>query len=132
MQNERKKQILALEDIQVLVNTFYKRVLEDDLLAPIFKERIKGNWDDHLAKMYRFWQTVLLGEHTYEGSPLLPHLDMPIDRAHFQKWISIFHGTVDDLFSGEVAKEAKWRAGRMAEMFAYKIDLFRNNQGAIQ
>ena len=122
---ETDKEIMAMEDIQLLVDTFYSKVREDELLGPIFEERLEGKWEEHLAKMYRFWQTLLLGEHTYYGSPLMPHLDMPVEKQHFQRWVGIFHQTVDDLFTGEVAKEAKWRGNRMAEMFNYKIDFFR-------
>lgn len=129
---EAGKEIMAIEDIQLLVDTFYSRVREDDMLGPIFEERLAGKWEEHLAKMYRFWQTLLLGEHTYYGSPLLPHLNMPVDKGHFKRWVSIFQQTVDDLFTGEVAKEAKWRGSRMAEMFNYKIEFFRDNAGAVQ
>ena len=123
---------MAIEDIRLLVDTFYSKVREDELLGPIFEERLEGKWDEHLSKMYRFWQTLLLGEHTYYGSPLVPHLDMPVDQSHFQRWVQIFHQTVDDLFAGEIAEEAKWRGNRMAEMFNYKIDSFRNNPRMIQ
>lgn len=123
---------MKLEDIQLLVNTFYARVREDELIGPIFEQRLHGKWDEHLSKMYRFWQTMLLGEHTYYGSPLLPHLDLPVEEPHFERWVGIFHSTVDDLFEGEVAEEAKWRGNRMAEMFNYKINFFKTNPGAIQ
>jgi hemoglobin len=129
---EASKEIMAIEDIRLLVDTFYSRVREDELLGPIFEERLEGKWDEHLAKMYRFWQTLLLGKHTYYGSPLMPHLDMPVEKMHFQQWVMIFHQTVDELFTGEIAEEAKWRGNRMAEMFNYKIDFFRTNSGAIQ
>lgn len=129
---ETGKEIMAIEDVQLLVDTFYSRVREDELLGPIFEGRLEGKWEEHLGKMYRFWQTILLGEHTYYGSPLMPHLNMPVEKKHFQQWVGIFHQTVDDLFSGEVAEEAKWRGNRMAEMFNYKIEFFRNNSGAIQ
>lgn len=33
-------EILTLDDIKLLVNTFYERVRNSDLLAPIFNERI--------------------------------------------------------------------------------------------
>jgi hemoglobin len=83
--------------------------------------------------MYRFWQTVLLEEHTYYGSPFAPHANMPVDAEHFERWIKLFTETVDELFSGEVADEAKWRAGKMAEMFNYKIQYFRDsNEKPIQ
>ena len=125
---ETEREIMAMEDIQLLVGTFYFKVREDELLGPIFEERLAGKWEEHLAKMYRFWQTLLLGEHSYYGSPLMPHLDMPVEKMHFQRWVEIFHQTVDDLFAGEVAEEAKWRGNRMAEMFNYKIDFFRTNK----
>lgn len=129
---EIDKEIMAMEDVQLLVDTFYSKVREDELLGPIFEDRLAGKWEEHLAKMYRFWQTLLLGEHTYYGSPLMPHLDMPVEKKHFQRWVEIFHQTVDDLFTGEVAEEAKWRGNRMAEMFNYKIDFFRHTSGEIQ
>lgn len=132
MENGNKKDILVFEDIQLLVNTFYTRVREDELLGPVFEERLSGRWEKHLDKMYSFWQTILLGQRSYQGSPLVPHLDMPVDAAHFDRWVGIFHKTLEDLFDGEVADEARWRAERMAEMFAYKIEYFRQNQGAIQ
>lgn len=121
--------ILSLDDVKNLVNTFYNKVREDQLIGPIFNERIQDRWPEHLAKMYTFWQTVLLGEHTYYGSPFPPHAQLPVEREHFEKWLGLFYKTIDDLFSGEVAKEAKWRANKMAEMFQYKIDHYRNNMG---
>lgn len=122
------KQILRLWDIKLLVDSFYGKVREDALLAPIFNEKIGRRWSEHLPKMYRFWQTVLLGEHTYQGSPFPPHAQLPIDASHFERWLELFQGTIDELFTGEKAEEAKWRASKMAEMFQYKIEHIRNNQ----
>ena len=34
----------------------------------------------------------------------------------------LFHATVDDLFEGDRAEEAKLRSNKMAEMFQYKIE----------
>ena len=113
--------ILNLEDVKKLVDVFYGKVRENDLLAPVFNERIKDRWPEHLAKMYTFWQTILLEERTYFGSPFPPHAKLPVEHAHFGEWMELFTRTVDELFTGEKAKEAKWRAGKMAEMFEYKI-----------
>ncbi len=125
-----KKEILNIEDIKVLVDAFYGKVREDDLLADIFNERIQDRWPQHLEKMYRFWQTVLLDEHTYSGSPFAPHANMPIHKEHFDRWLNLFFQTVDEKFTGERAAEAKWRAGKMAEMFNFKINYFRENPGS--
>ena len=125
------KDILTLEDIRQLVDLFYERVRADALLGPIFEERIKDNWARHLDIMYRFWQTVLLGELTYQGSPGAKHITLPVGEEHFEKWLSIFYTTVDELFTGSKATEAKWRAARMAEMFAGKIALYQKNNTTI-
>ncbi|HEK19441.1 MAG TPA: group III truncated hemoglobin, partial [Bacteroidetes bacterium] len=64
---QAQNDILSLTDIKLLVDTFYERIQKNELLGPIFNERIKDNWPEHLDKMYRFWQTVLLEEYTYGG-----------------------------------------------------------------
>ena len=122
------RELITLDDIQLLVDTFYTRVQQDELLSPIFNERIQNNWKQHLQKMYAFWQTVLLEEHTYFGAPFRPHATMPIDAAHFQQWLNLFTQTVDELFTGDKAAEAKWRAGKMAELFEAKRSYIRDNQ----
>ncbi|PHN08362.1 group III truncated hemoglobin [Flavilitoribacter nigricans] len=122
-----KREIQELKDIQQLVDTFYEKVRTDDLLGPIFNGVIRDRWPMHLQKMYNFWQTVLLKEHTYNGRPFPPHYQLPVDARHFEHWLHLFSETVDELFTGEKATEAKWRAQKMAEMFQYKIAYFRGN-----
>lgn len=121
------KEILTLEDIKLLVDTFYGKVRNNPLIGPIFNERIQDRWPIHLEKMYSFWQTVLLEEYTYNGRPFPPHATMPIGHEHFEQWLALFAETVDELFTGDKADEAKWRAGKMAELFESKLNYFRNN-----
>lgn len=118
--------ITTLEDIKLLVDTFYSKVQKDEFIGPIFNEKIGDRWPEHLEKMYRFWQTILLEVHTYSGSPFPPHKQLPVAKAHFDRWMEIFTTTTDELFDGVIAEEAKIRAKNMAEMFNYKIDYFRN------
>lgn len=117
--------IQTLDDVKLLANSFYEKVRGDETLADIFNERIGNRWPEHLEKMYRFWQTVLLEEHTYFGAPFPPHANLPVGHFHFEKWLKLFHATVDDLFTGEKAEGTKWRANRMAEMFELKIQYHR-------
>jgi hemoglobin len=113
--------ILSLDDVKNLVDTFYDKIRKNELLGPIFNERIQDRWPEHLEKMYTFWQTVLLKEHTYFGSPFVPHAHLPVDNIHFTTWMGMFNETVDELFEGNIAEEAKWRGAKMAEMFESKI-----------
>jgi hemoglobin len=120
------KDITTPEDIKTLVDSFYEKVRMDELLSPIFNERIQNRWPQHLEKMYSFWQTVLLNEQTYSGSPFPPHAQLPINHSHFEKWIGLFISTIDELFKGDKSTEAKWRAMKMAEMFQNKIEYYRD------
>ena len=95
-----KKDIATLEDIKLVVNSFYTRVQQNELIGPIFASRIK-DWTPHLEKMYRFWQTILLHEHTYSGSPFPPHATLAVEQAHFDTWLGLWQSTVDEFFEGE-------------------------------
>ena len=124
---EKRKNISELDDIKLLVDSFYDKIREDDLLKDIFNNIIQDRWPEHLEKMYRFWQTVLLGDHTYFGSPFVPHAKLPVEKRHFDRWMKLFVETVDTYFVGEKAERAKWQGDRMAEMFLSKIEYYKNN-----
>lgn len=121
------KDLENIDDIKLLVNTFYDRVRMNQTLGPIFEEVIRDRWPVHLEKMYRFWQTVLLEEHTYFGSPFPPHAKLPVNQEHFDEWLKLWHGVIDENFSGIKADEAKWRSSKMAVMFLSKIQYYRDN-----
>lgn len=121
------RDIEKLEDVKNLVDLFYGKVREDELIGHIFNDVIQDRWPEHLEKMYRFWQTILLEEHTYTGRPFVPHMKLPVEREHFNRWLVLFFETVDELFSGKKADLAKWQGNRMAEMFQVKIAYFREN-----
>lgn len=122
-----RKDITTLEDIKLLVNTFYEKIRLDLLLGGIFNSVIKDRWPEHLEKMYCFWQTVLLGEHTYYGSPFPAHAQLPVEQKHFDAWLTLWYETIDEYFVGAKADEAKWRGDKMAVMFLSKIKYYRNN-----
>lgn len=124
--SEIKHDIKTMDDIRSLVDTFYGTVREDDLIGPIFLGKIT-DWSVHLEKMYRFWQTILLEEYTYNGAPFPPHATLPIQRTHFDRWLNLWYQTVDSLFQGKVAEEAKWRGERMAGVFLSKLDYLQQN-----
>lgn len=121
------RQLENIDDIRILVNKFYEKIRQDDLVSEIFINRIGNRWPEHLEKMCAFWQTVLLHEYAYQGSPFLPHANLPVDKRHFERWLNLFRETVDELFVGAKATEAKWRAEKMAEMFLLKIEYHRSN-----
>jgi len=116
-----RSDITSLEDIQVLVDSFYQKVQKDDLLAPVFGEQANVHWEAHLPTMYDFWNKVLLGQGTYKGNPFQKHIPLKIESAHFERWVSLFEDTIDTNFSGQKANEAKLRANTIAHIFQTKL-----------
>ncbi len=112
--------IATQEDVKHLVDSFYKKVREDTLLSPAFAN---VDWPQHLPIMYSFWASVLLGDMSYNGSPLSKHTGLPINRDHFTRWLELFTETVNSEFAGPVADEAKNRAQTIANLFQYKMGL---------
>lgn len=124
------KDIQEFDDIKLLVNSFYEKVRQDDVLKDIFEKVIQGNWDKHLEKMYSFWQTILLEERTYSGQPFMQHIKLPIERIHFVRWLELFFQTVDEHFTGHIAEEAKQRAHRIAKvMYSKIVDFKKTDEG---
>lgn len=121
------KDIEDINDIKKMVNLFYGKVRKDDLIGPIFNDKIQNHWTEHLTKLYSFWQGILLGERTYTGFPFPPHAQLPISKEHFDRWLNLFTETVDHLFIGEIANEAKNRAYKISDVFQKKLEHIRKN-----
>jgi hemoglobin len=112
--------ISTRSDVEKMVVTFYDRVKSDDLLAPLFAHL---DWPHHLPIMYNFWSSILLGDMSYNGSPLRKHLNLGLSREHFERWLKLFTANIDAEFSGPVAEEAKGRARTIAGLFQHKMGL---------
>jgi hemoglobin len=115
------------EHIRQLVDAFYGKVRVDPMLGGIFNGVIQDRWPEHLAKMYTFWGTVLIGEQSYQGAPFRPHKDLPVQQEHFDRWLVLFRSTVGGSFQGPVAELALTNAERMAAMFMERIGFYRDH-----
>ncbi len=90
--------------IAELVDTFYGKVREDQLLGPIFAEAIGADWKPHLEKMNAFWSSVLLASRTYKGNPMMAHLQLPLlTQRHFERWLQLWREVTAALCSEDVA-----------------------------
>ena len=101
------KQIESRDDIHYLVESFYEKVVKDEVLSPFF---LNLDFDKHLPKMVDFWAFVLLDEAGYTTDVTEKHSRMRLKQEHFDRWLELFNTTVDTLFTGEKAELAKQRA----------------------
>ena len=127
-----KNDIKDKGDIEILVNFFYDKVKKDDKIGFIFNKVIGSDWSRHLPVMYDFWNMVLFSKPGYGGNPTRAHVDLDkkiqLQKEHFDHWLLLWNETVDNLFQGEVANEAKNRAMLMANLISIKVEMGRDGK----
>lgn len=120
-----KKEIENRDDIILLVNSFYEHVKQDDVIGHFFREVVPVNWEKHLPVMYNFWENIVFHTGGYTGNPMDVHQRLntqcPMQRAHFERWITLFNQTVDELFEGEKAFQIKQRALSIATVMQIRL-----------
>ena len=115
--------IRTMDDIKQLVDRFYDKVNQDELLSPVFNDIARVNWAKHLPVMYNFWGSILLSAASYSGQPFPKHMALPISGEHFGRWIQLFLETIDENFEGPKAEEAIQRAHAIAMVFQSRMGL---------
>jgi hemoglobin len=120
-----KKDIENRTDIELLVNTFYRKVKADKKLGYIFNNVALLNWSTHFLIMYNFWENAILFTGTYEGNPINLHKHLnriqPLNKTHFNRWNTLFVRTVNELFKGSKADLARERALNISGIISEKI-----------
>lgn len=123
------KKLESREDIELLVNSFYDKVIKDETIGFFFNDVAKVNWANHLPKMYSFWESILFGQMTYKGNPMAVHFPINAMEAmevkHFDRWIELWKKTIDENFVGENADMAIYKAENIAKLMAYKMEMAR-------
>jgi hemoglobin len=112
-------------EIHDLVVTFYREIVFDDLLGPVFDEVAEVDWAAHIPKLIDYWCRVLLGQPGYDGYILGAHHDVHERQAFagelFDRWYTLFVLAVDGGWQGPVAEKAKAHAARMASVLAHRL-----------
>ena len=109
-------------DIRLLVDSFYSKARQDELLAPIFDHAI-SDWEQHLPTMYQFWERLLLGSTEYNGNPFSKHLNLCLDSEHFTRWLELFNRTINENFCGPKTQEAKRLVNNIAGSFQLRMGI---------
>jgi hemoglobin len=124
-ENGIRRDIESRSDIDEFVHAFYTRLLADPSISYIFTEVIPLDLAHHLPKIADFWDSVLLQAPVYDGNPMAVHLKInqmtPLGKAQFDTWLRHFEETIDTLFDGPIANQAKMRANSIAVVMQTKI-----------
>ena len=118
-----KRDIEIREDLEYLLDEFYKIAPNDTEIGHHFDG---VDLEAHLPIIVDFWEKVLFGKPVYFSNPLLIHQKLhekfPLELEHFRRWVEIFSATVDRLFVGETAENAKLRAKMIAHSLNQKVN----------
>jgi hemoglobin len=113
------------EDCERLVRAFYGRALEDAVIGFIFTDIARLDFEEHVPVVTAFWETLLLGAQSYDRGAFHPHAALharvELREGHFERWLSIWYGTVDELFAGPRAELAKAHAFRLGNAFRMRL-----------
>ncbi len=113
------------EAIQSMVHRFYGKVRIDPLLGPMFNDVAKVDWPEHLDKLTAFWSRALLGQPGYGGNPFRAHANIHVQqcftRNHFERWLRLFHDTIDADWAGPYAEGAKEMGRRVAAVHSNQL-----------
>ncbi|NYZ13070.1 group III truncated hemoglobin [Azospirillum sp. RWY-5-1] len=109
------------ETVARLVDVFYERARRDPLLGPVFDQAIE-DWDGHLAVIGRFWSAHLIGGPHGGGRMFMAHAQLPIEPAHFDRWLALFDQTAAELLPPDAHRKAMKTANHAAS--SLKAGLF--------
>jgi hemoglobin len=111
--------------IHDLVVHFYREVVFDELLEPMFGEVAEVDWSIHMPKLVDYWCRVILGQPGYDGYLLGAHRHLhdlePLTTELFDRWYALWVDAVDSGWAGPNAELAKSHAIRIGRVLARRI-----------
>lgn len=116
--------------ISALVHGFYRRARADALLGPLFEAAV-ADWEGHLTIVEDFWSHVLLGTGRYRGTPFGPHLRLPIEPEHFDRWLALFDETAAEVLPATAARQALAKATHMTDSFKAGLFPWKRPDGSL-
>lgn len=109
--------IASRADVNDLVIAFYREVMFDDLLQPVFEEVAEVDWAEHILRLIDYWCWILLGQEGDRGALTRTHRSLhqlqPIEPEHCDRWFALWQQVVRTRFAGAIADRAVAHARRL-------------------
>lgn len=108
-----------------LVVEFYREVVNDDLLGPVFEEVAEVDWSIHIPRLVDYWCNILLGQGAGLGSIMGPHRELHsrsrVLPEHCDRWFVLWSQTVTRSWRGPVADHAVEHAASLMKGMARHV-----------
>ena len=120
-----KADIGTTEDVTLLVEKFYEKLMQHDSFKDIFNKMENFSWETHIPVMVSFWENILFANNKYQGNPMIKHMQLhqrtTLTTELFDEWIVIWKATINENFAGSNSEAAKKRAEQIAAVMIYKV-----------
>jgi hemoglobin len=129
-----KYDTLSIDNIREMVRDFYAKILEDEILAPIFIKSLgddinSGKWPSHLRTIDKFWGLMMGGNTNYIADPFPAHAFLgALTPKDFGRWLKLFHEVVYRLFVPKIANKFYKHANILAEIFMNNLGLYDEDE----
>ena len=122
----RGRDLDTTEEIHEMVTRQYVDVVQDELLEHYFNFAPGFiDWQAHIESISDYWSHVLLYAPGYEIDVIEAHRSLhdtdPFGPELFDRWLEVFHDTVDGGWTGPHADRAKTRATGLAWAMAQRF-----------
>ena len=111
--------------IHDLVTIFYREIVFDVLLEPVFSDVAEVDWVEHIPKLIDYWCWILLGGDGYPGAVTRTHRHLhetkPLEPAHCDRWYQLWAMSIDSRWAGPYADHAKGHAASLMTGMAKRI-----------
>ena len=119
-------------DIEKILSSFYEQAFKDELIGRFFTEVVPLDLKTHLPVITDFWEAVLFNTHSYRKNVMDIHRHIhelsPINKTHLDRWVQIFHTTIDRFYMGEKATLMKQRGQSIAGLMDVKLNYKQINK----
>ena len=121
----QRQDLNSRAQIHDLVVSFYREIVFDEMLEPVFAEVAEVDWALHIPKLIDYWCRVILRQPGYDGYILEAHQHVhdlkPLEVEHFDRWYGLWVETIDTRWAGPLADLAKEHATRMGGTLARRL-----------
>jgi hemoglobin len=111
--------------VHELVTTFYREIVFDEVLEPVFSEVAEVDWAEHIPRLIDYWCWILFAEKPYGGPVTRTHRHLhetkAVEPQHCDRWFTLWVACVDRRWAGPHAEHAKGHAEVLMAGMAKRI-----------
>jgi len=113
------------DDLYIVVDEFYKKLLADEAISYIFTDVVKIKLEEHLPILVSFWSQSILGTGGYYNNLTQIHLDVNansyLSKELFEIWLNHFENAIDENYKGINCERMKNQAHNLSTIMQIKI-----------